>query len=115
MFRPAVVSFLDQMLRAKDMTLRVEEAVIEPDSSFVDRTIAEADIGRKTGAIVVAIKDGETGDHKFNPPASTKLKADDVLILIGSVDQVSKLRQLASKSGLTVSLSPTGEEEKKDA
>ena len=102
MLRPAVVSFLDQMLRSKDMTLRVEEAVIDPDSSFANKTIADMDIGRKTGAIVVAIKDGETGAHKFNPPASTRLKADDVLIMIGSVEQVHKLRKLASRSGLTM-------------
>ena len=112
MIRPAVVSFLDTMLRDKDMILRVEEAVIGPESSFIDKTIAEVDIGRKTGAIVVAIKDGETGKQKFNPPASTRLKADDVLIMIGSIDQVSRLRHLASKSGLSVTTVPPPEEDK---
>ncbi len=109
MIRPAAVSFLDTMLRDKEMTLRVEEAVIGPESSFIDKTIAEVDIGKKTGAIVVAIKDGETGKQKFNPPASTKLKADDVLIMIGSIDQVSKLRHLASKTGLSVTTAPPAE------
>ena len=114
MLRPAVVSFLDTMLRDKEMTLRVEEAVIDPGSAFIGKTIAEADIGKKTGAIVVAIADGETKKQKFNPPSSTVLKQNDVLIMIGSIDQVTKLRILASKAGLSVKTSPgAGEETKK--
>jgi voltage-gated potassium channel len=114
MIRPAVVSFLDTMLRDKEMTLRVEEAVIGPDSSFIGKTIAEVDIGRKTGAIIVAIADGETGKQKFNPPADTQLKANDVLIMIGSIEQVTKLRLLASKTGLSVTTAATTEDQKSE-
>jgi len=102
MLRPTVVSFLDTMMRGSEMVLRVDEITIEEDSSFIGRTIAEVDIGRKTGAIVVAIKESETGKQKFNPPSGTVLKANDVLILIGSVEQVQLLRQLASKEGLSI-------------
>jgi voltage-gated potassium channel len=107
MLRPTVVSFLDTMMRDAEMTLRVEEVTIEEDSSFIGKTIAEVDIGKKTGAIIVAIKDGATGKQKFNPPSSTALKTNDVLIMIGSIEQVQVLKQLASKEGLTVS-SPEG-------
>ena len=104
MLRPNVVSFLDTMMRDTEMTLRVEEATIEDGSSFIGKSIAEVDIAKKTGAIVVAIKDSETGKQKFNPPASTILKTNDVLIMIGSIEQVQLLKQLASKEGLTITM-----------
>lgn len=102
MLRPTVVSFLDTMMRGSEMVLRVDEVTIEEGSSFIGRTVAEVDIGKKTGTIVVAIKESETGRQKFNPPSNTVLKAGDVLILIGSVEQVQLLRQLASKEGLSI-------------
>ncbi len=114
MIRPAVVSFLDTMLRDKEMTLRVEEAVVGPESPFIGKTIAEVDIGKKTGAIIVAIHDAETGKHRFNPPSSTELKAHDILIMIGSIDQVSRLRRLASKAGLSVTTAPLTAEDKQE-
>ena len=102
MLRPTVVSFLDNMMRGSEMVLRVDEVTIEEGSSFIGKTIAEVDIGKKTGAIVVAVKDSDTNKQKFNPPSTTVLKANDVLILIGSVEQVQLLRQLASKEGLSI-------------
>jgi len=102
MLRPTVVSFLDTMMRGSEMVLRVDEVTVEDGSSFIGKTISEVDIGKKTGAIVVAVKEGETGKQKFNPASTTVLKANDVLILIGSVEQVQLLRQLASKEGLSI-------------
>ena len=100
MIRPAVVTFLDSMMRDPEMTLRVEEATIKKDSDFIEKNIAEADIGKKTGVIVVAVKDAQTGRYVFNPSSSMKLKEDDILIMIGNLAQVQNLRRLAERSGL---------------
>ena len=102
MLRPNVVTFLDIMMRDPRNTLRFEEATIQDDSEFAGRTIAEADVGRKTGAIIVAVRDGESGTYTFNPSGGQQLKAGDVLVLIGDLEQVRKLRRLAAKRGLTI-------------
>jgi voltage-gated potassium channel len=102
MLRPNVVTFLDLMMRDPRNTLRFEEATIQDDSEFTGKTIAEADVGRKTGAIIVAVRGAESGQYTFNPRGDTMLQANDVLVLIGDLEQVGKLRRLAAKRGLTI-------------
>lgn len=109
MLRPNVVTFLDLMMRDPRNTLRFEEATIQEESAFAGKTIAEADVGRKTGAIIVAVRDAETAHYTFNPSGDQTLKARDVLVLIGDLDQIRKLRRLAAKSGLTITEGSAGD------
>lgn len=94
MIRPSVVTFLDEMLRVTGQTLRMEEVYISDDSSLIGQTLGEADIGRKTGLLVVAINSGENG-YQFNPGAKTTLNRNDLLIVIGTSEQLTLLKQIA--------------------
>lgn len=94
MIRPAVVTFLDRMLYKKDATLRVEEALIPKNSGLIGKTLGEAKVGEKTGLIIIAIRDGRSGDYHYNPGSGTLIKAEDVLITIGTPEQVKNLREL---------------------
>jgi len=91
MLRPAVVTFLDEMLRIPNQTLRVDEVQIERFPALVGRTLAQAEIGPRTGMLVVALKSPGSG-YRFNPPAETVLQADDILIVIGTREQIATLR-----------------------
>ena len=90
MIRPTVVNFLDEMLRVSDQTLRVEEVHVSQTPWLTGRSLAEADIGRRTGMLVVARKLGGGGYH-LNPGANTYLEPDDVLIVIGTPEQIAAL------------------------
>ena len=92
MLRPTVVNFLDEMLRVTGQTLRVEEVHVDATSPLAHRTIRDADIGRRTGVLVVALKP-HTGGYGFNPGPQTVLKPGDVLIVIGTPQQLAALRQ----------------------
>jgi len=92
MLRPAVVTFLDEMLRVPGQTLRVDEVHLEKIPHFIGRTLKETDIGRRTGMLVMAIKSPDSG-YRFNPGASTVLKADDILIVVGTRDQITRLHE----------------------
>lgn len=92
MLRPTVVTFLNVMLRAEDEVLRIEEAAIHKNSKFENMTIKEADLPKKIGLLVIAIKHGETGKFIYNPPSDLVLKENDTLIVLGGVDQIEKLR-----------------------
>ncbi len=94
MIRPTVVSFLDVMLRGEDATLRVEEAIIPPESGLIGKTLAEGRVGEKTGLIIIAIKDGATGTYHYNPNSTTVIKAKDVFITIGTPEQMKTLRDI---------------------
>jgi voltage-gated potassium channel len=95
--RPAVVSFLDIMLRSAKGTLRVEEATVGAGSRMAGRTLAEARIPDQTGMLVVAIRDAR-GEYHFNPPAQTRLDAGLTLIIMGDVEGVKKVKALAGEN-----------------
>lgn len=84
MIRPAVVSFLDIMLRDRKEVLRFEEVVIKKGTQLVGKNVREFKTLNKTEALLVAIKDGHTGEHRFNPSDETKIRENDILMIIGS-------------------------------
>lgn len=90
MIRPVVVSFLDEMMRAPGQTLRVEEVALAAASPLTGKTLGEAEIGRH-GVLVVAVR-RPAGQYHFNPGAQTVLREGDVLIVIGTPEQVAALR-----------------------
>jgi voltage-gated potassium channel len=92
MLRPAVVTFLDEMLRVPGVALRVDEVHVENVPGLPGKTLGEADIARRTGMLVMAIKSPESG-YRFNPGASTTLKVGDILIVVGTREQIAKLHE----------------------
>jgi voltage-gated potassium channel len=96
MVRPHVVTFLDRMLRGKDQSVRVEEATVREDSPWVGQTLQEIDIRRHTGLLLVALKHPELEDFSYNPEPGERLQAGSVMIVIGSSEQVAKLKGLCT-------------------
>jgi voltage-gated potassium channel len=90
MLRPTVVTFLDEMLRVTGQTLRMEEMHIDEMPGLLNRSLGEVNIRRRTGLLVVAIKSQEHG-YQFNPGAETILRSGDVLIVIGTEEQITNL------------------------
>jgi len=93
MIRPAVVTFLDMMLRERKKVLRVEEVVVKKGASLDGKTLEEARIGEKTGALLVAIQKGGGKDYDFNPQKETAIQEKDVLILIASPESAKKVEK----------------------
>ena len=82
MVRPAATTFLDMMLRDREKAFRVDEVTLERGAPLVGKTVAEARIGEKTGALLVAVRKGGGADYEFNPPGNRRLEEGDVMILI---------------------------------
>jgi voltage-gated potassium channel len=78
MLRPAVVTFLDEMLRT-DEKLRVEEIVLP--ATFTQRSLAEA-VPASVGYVVLAVRAG--GGWQFNPPADFRLSPGNVLVAMAT-------------------------------
>lgn len=87
MIRPRVVSFLDTMLRSKDIAIRVEEIVIPHLSPLAGKTLVDAGILDIEGVTVVAVCDGK-GACIFNPPRERVIEPDDVIIVMGVVEKI---------------------------
>jgi len=96
MVRPAATTFLDMMLRDREKVLRVEEVTVRPDSPLCGKTLTEAAIEEKTGALLVAVKKAGTADYEFNPARTRKIEAGETLILIATPEMREKINCLAS-------------------
>jgi len=91
LLRPNVVEFLDEMVRDRDMNLRIEEVNIPAGSAFAGKMLRESRIRDVTDALVLAIR--EHGKFHYNPGPDTVLAAGDTLVLLGRSASVAKLRQ----------------------
>jgi voltage-gated potassium channel len=90
MLRPAVVSFLDEMLRS-DKGLRVEEVRI-PDGTR-DRRIAEI-APMDANYVVLALR--QDGRWQFNPPLESTAKAGCTLVVMATPEGRARLERLAA-------------------
>ncbi|WP_099320927.1 TrkA family potassium uptake protein [Anaerococcus sp. Marseille-P3625] len=97
MIKPNIISFLDVVTRIGDVELDLEEVIVKKASYLENKTLLEAQIPKKTGLIVLAIKKIESGQLQFNPPVDYIFKIGDVLIVLGREEQVDKLRHLGDE------------------
>ena len=91
LLRPAVVSFLEVMMRETEITLRMEDLQVPEKSPLAGKTLSEAKIPQKTGLIIIAMKKHD-GRFIFNPGPRNVLQPGDELIVLGQHDQFDKLR-----------------------
>ena len=90
MLRPQVVTFLDRMLRGQTAA-RVEQAVVEEGSPIAGKTLAEARILERTGLLPIALEMPD-GRSIFNPTGDERLEPGTAIIVIGTPEQVARLR-----------------------
>jgi voltage-gated potassium channel len=95
--RPSVISFLDVITRAGDITLDLEEVEIFSKSSLVGKKLFEAKIPEQTGLIILALKRKGEKRLKFNPSSSETLNAGDTMVVLGTKEQVDQLSALVHK------------------
>jgi voltage-gated potassium channel len=91
MIRPSTVDFLDQMLRTKDGDLRINDIIISEGSSVIGKKIGDLNMREKYGLVLLGSKI-RTGEIKFNPPYEKIIEAEMVLIVMGDVLDIVKVR-----------------------
>ncbi len=89
MVRPSVVKFLDEMLRDKRSAMRFDEVTLTKDDVG---TLGDARVREKFGMTVVALRESPTAGFTYNPADDHKLSPGMVLVVLGSSEQVAKLR-----------------------
>jgi len=74
----------------------VETCRLEDDAPAVGRTLAELAIRPRTGASVIAWT--RAGVTESNPSLKTKLKSGDIVVLLGSREQIRRAMSLLAES-----------------
>lgn len=95
MIRPAVVNFLDLMLREREKVLRFEDVPVSPGSSLAGKTVEEANIADGTGALLVAVKKTGSEGYLFNPSRNYRIEEGDVLVVIAGPDMMAQMEKIS--------------------
>ena len=90
--KPTVVEFLELVTHREYLQLSIEEITVSDRSILQDVSLSEADVRHKYGVVVVAIKQAN-GEMAFNPEASTRLSANDILVVIGKNPDLKRLEK----------------------
>ena len=91
--RPQVTAFLDVVTTATGPDLELVEIEVRESSSAPGRTIRELRIRHETGALVVALRKPD-GTFDTTPEPDTPIEVGDVLIGVGSPDEIRALEDL---------------------
>jgi len=92
LLRPAVVRFLDDMLRDKRAAYRIEEVRLGDRAGELGATLREARVRERYGMTVLAMRAKDDEVWTYNPDASEKLAPGMTLVVLGSAEQVAELR-----------------------
>ena len=90
--RPVAVDVLDTVLNGENIDLVVEELLVPSASRLLGRSLADSGM-REAGANILAIRK-RSGQLRINPPDSQVLESDDLLVAIGTRQQMSAAERL---------------------
>ena len=91
--KPQVTAFLDVVTTATGPDLQLAEIDVGRTCPAAGRTIRDLRIRHETGAIVVALRKPD-GSFDTTPEPDTPLEVGDVLIGVGSPDEIRRLEDL---------------------
>jgi len=92
--KPDVMEFVDFITGQGGDNIRLEEITFANLSQeFQNKTIRELEIRNRSGANIIGFKTGN-GDYVINPSADTKIIPDAKLFVLGTSEQILKLKEL---------------------
>ena len=92
--QPHVAEFLDVVMHDGSLEFRLEEVAVPDGSPLAGSSIRDAHIRDRTGALVLALRDGD-GVFTTNPPPETVIEPGQILIAIGTLSQLNALTAAA--------------------
>ncbi|HEX4823835.1 MAG TPA: potassium channel protein [Candidatus Polarisedimenticolaceae bacterium] len=92
--RPHVVGFLDQMLKERAQTVRIEEIPLAAGSPWIGKTLGALDLRKQWGLTTLALRDGDAS-YRYGPEPEEALSSGTVLIVLGDVARIAEARASA--------------------
>jgi voltage-gated potassium channel len=90
---PVSVEFLDIATGSDNVEMWVREFHISDRSPLAGKTLGEANIRKATGTMVLSIKKA-TGDFELTPKSSSRMESGDILVSLGTGQQLHCLENL---------------------
>jgi voltage-gated potassium channel len=97
--RPHVVSFLDQMLKERQATVRIEEIRVPHGSPWAGRDLGGLALRERWGLTALAVREGEAASFRYSPDPQVTLPAGTVVVVLGDVHRIGEARAAAAPAG----------------
>ena len=92
--KPDVMEFVDYITGQGGDNIRLEEITFANLSGeYQNRTIRDLEVRNKSGANIIGFKTAQ-GEYVINPSADTKIIPDAKLFVLGTTEQIGKLKEL---------------------
>jgi len=96
MIEPAAVHFLEQLTLPDQLDLTVREVQVSARSPIAGQTLAEADLRRQVGnVLILAIRQPDNGEFSYNPKPTSRLVAGSSVMAMGAPEEIVRFRELA--------------------
>ncbi len=95
--QPRIVDFLDMVMGQDELSLKLEEVLIEPGSILVGKYLSDSNIREASGGALVMSIYQQTGKHIVAPPPNYSLQSGDILIVLGTDESIPRVADLAEK------------------
>lgn len=93
-YRPNITDFLEVAMKGDVADLAMDEVLVGEGSPLADKTVVDSGIRAETGAFILAIKRAD-GHFDSNPSPETVVRVGDILIALGTCDQLGALSRLS--------------------
>lgn len=108
LLRPAVVGFIDLIIRdSQSNQLSVEEVLIPSGSPVEDRRLSKSGIRQVSNSLVLSIM--HEGEQYFNPPPNLTLLAGMTIVALGDVDELECLARYINGHDVVTPRSSSGD------
>lgn len=91
--RPVSSDFLDMVMHGEHLEFSLREVLIPQHSPLIDKSLSDAQIRQRAGATVLAIRKPD-GGFNLQPQASSKIEAGDILVAMGTQEQLDLLDKI---------------------
>jgi voltage-gated potassium channel len=96
--QPDVAEFLDVVMHDEDLDFRIQQVHVGGSSYLVGRSLGELRLEERTGALLLAIRNGTGEPFEPHPPSDTVVPAGAVLIALGTPAELDELSRLGMAS-----------------
>lgn len=97
LLRPQVSEFLDFTTQNIGLNASIEQVVVAGGSEVAGRSLAQMQVRRELGVIVLAIRRGD-GRMQFNPPADAVIAGGDCLVVMGEPENLRRLERMLAEA-----------------
>jgi voltage-gated potassium channel len=92
--KPDVMEFLDHITAQSSNGINLEEISFDSLSDTLkNKTLKDLEIRNKSGANIIGFKT-DSGDYVVNPSADTEIIPQSKIFVLGSPDQIKKLKEI---------------------